>query len=364
MLSFFGGNPVSQKGEMDLADKKKESPRVIITFNGKKHTLEEWTKQETAADKERQLNWNHAFPKNPDTADRESPYINNKPSRIKSYLRVRHVFGRKKIKWPAGGRTIRETLYPVRHFLLPAAAAIVVGLSIGLSMLLVFTGQTGPGQGAWTSGTGRSATAGQSLSPVTNQSLGLSVYVIQSGVYSTQAAAGQAAGQLRNNGAAAVTFNQGTTDIFISAASTAAGAAKLAGYFKNQGIPVYQKNIQFSASANPAVLKDGSAAAFAAQGKALMQDLLKISEEAVNNHFSPSGQALAQMDRLLNSWKLPNAGSLSSRDGQIAENFRKSAVTAASRAHAMQAKGTGTSFSTYQQSLLETIMLYRDLIAK
>lgn len=351
---------------MDLDDQKKKSPQVIIRFNGEKHTLEEWAKRETAADKEKDLDWSRAFPKNPDTADRDdSIYKHHKANRTEPYFHIGRMFGRRKTNWLPGRRAIRGTLYTVRYFWLPAAAAVIVGLSIGLSMLLVFTGQNRPEQAAWTSGTVRSSTAGSSLSsPLTQRSLALSVYVVQTGVYATQTAAGQAASRLRNEGVAAVTFKQGNADIFISAASTASGAAKLAGYFKNQGIPVYQKNVQFSASANPAVLKDSRTASFAARGRALVQELLQISEEAAGNRFFPSSQAVAQMDRLLKDWKLPAAGALSGSNRQTAVNFQKSVNTAASRARAMRAKGTGATFNSYQQSLLEAIMSYRDLIGK
>lgn len=365
VLSCFGRNPVSLRGEMDLADKKKKSPQVIITFNGKKHTMEEWTKKETAADKEKLLNWNSAFPENQNRAGISHPQGQKLPDRVKSYLRVKHIFSRERKKWRPGRPMIHEAVYLVRHFWLPAAAAVVIGLAIGLTMLMIFAGQTQSVGAAWTARTGSSGAAAQSApASASSRDLGLSAYVIQAGVYSTKAKAAQAAAQLQNNGSAAIMVDRGTTAIFIGAASAKPGAAKLDGYYKSQGIPAYQKSLQFNASAKPAVLKTGSAATFIVQGKALMQNLLEISDEAINGNFSLSGQTVVKMDKLINAWKLPDGGSLNSAGRSLAVNLQKQAGVAASMAHTLQVKKSGASFNAYQQSLLETIILYGELIKK
>ncbi|RYM06852.1 hypothetical protein EWH99_01255 [Sporolactobacillus sp. THM7-7] len=339
-----------------MDQKKPKKPDVFVTFNGRKHTLEEWTRKETAAEKE-ELDWKASFP------SLEKPSGEKQPSVEKSNrfnLPFPRIGRRRKKRGRSKPSLLHESALAAKLFWLPAAAAIVVGLVIGLSLLMVFTGQN-EADGTWTGKSGTALSGNENgAKRLKSTDLNLDVSIIQAGVYTEKQSADRAAADLQSRGIPAVTVEEDQTAVFIGAAGPGAEGRELIGYYKRQGLPVYQKSWEIHPIEQSEILENGRAAAFAVEGKTLIQALLDLSGEAAGGQFSP--QTIKRADKLLGSWAPSSQESISQAMKEKMNAFKEQTAAAADQARVLQKKKSDESFASYEKALLEAIVLYRQLI--
>ncbi|MFT8873052.1 MAG: hypothetical protein ABF868_12335 [Sporolactobacillus sp.] len=324
-------------------DPKKQSP-VTVFFNGEKLTLEEWTRRETAAGKQPPLDWSSAFPKK--AVDKPAPHsfdsVKSHSARFTHGDMLRHC---------------RRAGHVLRLLLLPAGAAILIGLAIGLTLLLFFSGQSEKKSNTWV--TEAAPTAG--VSAVTAKQLTVSEFLLQSGVYSNQTKAQQAAAALRRQGLAVVTGGSGQTALFIAGCSSAAAASEQAAYYKKKQVPVYQKQVQFIPSKRAAVLSDPLSGQFAAAAHAF---ILKLIDESTMHNSVPSVseqtlRRLTALDTRLQQTALPVR---SRRLGTLAANLKSEGLRALTHAEGVLKQPTDAHYAAFQQSVLNFTALYQDFI--
>ncbi|RYL93874.1 SPOR domain-containing protein [Sporolactobacillus sp. THM7-4] len=347
-----------------MPENKRKSPHVMVTFNGKKQTLDEWTKRETAADKEKLLNWETAFPENEDNNGSSALPDGAHPSPAGKTCSERRPFGGKKRRKILKQSPVYRTALAIKLFWLPVTAAIVVGMITGLTLLIVFTSQYKTGNNHLTHPQeSLQPVVQQGAVPISSRNLELSVFVVQAGVYSSKASADQAASHLRAQGAATIEVKNGKTAIYIGATRTESQARSMAEIYQKQNIPAYQKSWETSVPARPMVLRDSRIAAFTVQGKSLIESLLAASGEASGGKYSPSEKSLSQVDKLLKGWNYPQTGDgISGREKKLMKALRARAIEAAGEVHSLKTRGDNASFNAFQQKLLETIALYDQLI--
>ncbi|SFG05883.1 SPOR domain-containing protein [Sporolactobacillus nakayamae] len=331
-----------------MSELKKKTPRVTITFNGKKHNLEEWTRQETAADKDKSLNWNAAFSEERTTTEHHTQPVTDDDAFVKQkYSFFRHNKKRRPVlSIPSG------TWQTIHHFWLPAVAAIVVGLVIGLSMLMIFSDQNTKVKDTWADNPKKTQSDGASEA-VKAVNLNLPVYMIQAGLFGSNSKAKQVAEQLKSKGPAAVMQVSGGSAIFVGVSQTEVGADQLLAHFKKKGMTVFKKQmtIQSDSAAEKSKLKANEALTY----KKIISALLSISEKSKNGSAAPDANYLKTVDKLYSSVakqarsaETDHVFSQVKQTKTIAQNL----VSNSSEEH----------FFAFQQDLLETISEYNALI--
>jgi hypothetical protein len=330
-----------------VSELKKKTPRVTITFNGKTHNLEEWTRQETATDKDKSLNWNAAFSEERTTMEHHAQPITDDDA----FVKQKHSFFRNNKKRHLVLSKPSGTWHTIRLFWLPAVAAIVVGLVIGLSMLMIFSDQNTKVKDTWADGQKKTQNDGSSEA-VRNVNLNLPVYMIQAGLFGSSSKAKQVAEQLKSQGPAAVMQVSRGTAIFVGVSQTEAGADQLLAHFKKTGMTVFKKQMTIqSESAEKSKLKANEALSY----KKIISALLSISEKSKNGTTAPDANYLKTVDKLYSSVSKQTRGTKPERMLAQVKQTRTTArnlVSDRSEAH----------FFTFQQNLLETVSEYNALI--
>ncbi|MFT8391657.1 MAG: hypothetical protein ABF683_10270 [Sporolactobacillus sp.] len=335
-----------------MAEDRKNHEPIHIRFNGETHTLDEWTKKESAADKEHFLDWSDAFPEMHDESAQQRepvpyhpkkgrpPFLHGSPSRLHP--------------------SVRQIFHLLRLFLLPAASAIIIGQANVFTMLLLFSGQKQQTSSTW-QGTEAQASSAQTH-PINDENIQITTYLLQAGVYSTKDKAQEAASLLRGKGLAVLTGGSKETALFIAAARKSSGAQQLAAYYKSQGVVVYQKQLRFKAAKKPAVLQNKKNSVFVLTTRAMI--LLMATDPSIGSggkihpQLSVPKQLQTQADRL----QKISVQTDSPRLASMVSAIKKTAQHAETRAKASADAQTGQSFASYQEALLELIALYQGLI--
>ncbi|WP_100488718.1 SPOR domain-containing protein [Sporolactobacillus pectinivorans] len=328
----------------------RHKPDVIIKFNGQAHSLEQWVKKETAAERERLPESNRT---SSEKAERKASIV-DQPGYLAHYQKNKTIRGRK--------RTFRasQILKIISHFWLPGAAAIVIGLVIGLTMLTAFSGKGNTGSAAWSERLSTSSINVPS-GKITGKSLELSIYVIQTGVFSTKERASQVAGNLRREGFSALTAGNNPTAVLIGGAFSKKGAGQLENYYKNRNIPAYQKYLQIQVQNSSKVLKNDKQAILTLKAKTFVQTLLTAAEENSGGQ-NVSDKTVRQMVSILDDWKRTDPGPKNASEQMLVGNMETVAGQAVTQAQALQHTKSGENDERLQQSALEMVALYQNLI--
>jgi hypothetical protein len=331
-----------------MSELKKKTPRVTITFNGKKHNLEEWTRQETAADKDKSLNWNAAFSEERTTMKHHTQPIADDDA----FVKQKHSFFRNNKKRRPVLSKSSGTWHTIRLFWLPAVAAMVVGLVIGLSMLMIFSDQNTKVKDTWADGQKKTQSDGASEAAKAIN-LNVPVYMIQAGLFGSSSKAKQVAEQLKNQGPAAVMQVSGGTAIFVGISQTEVGADQLLAHFKKKGMTVFKKQmtIQSDSAAEKNKLKVNETLIY----KKIIIALLSISEQSKNGAAAPDAKYLKTVDKLYSSVSKQARGTKTDR---VLAQVNQTRTTA----HNLVSDSSEEHFFTFQQNLLETVSEYNALI--
>lgn len=338
-----------------MSDNKKQAPHVTVTFNGKKHNLDEWTRKETAADKDKSLDWNTAFSTELKSVDEHAHAPSHLLTDQDAFVKRKHSLFRGKRIWRPKQHQISGAVRIIRFFWLPAAAAVVVGLVIGLSMLTIFSQQNHAVKDTWAN-SGKSPQTEEKSQAIQNQDLNLSVYLIQAGLFGSKSKADQIASQLRNHGPSILMATPGGTAIFVGVAETDAGASQLLTRDKDQGLTVFKKQMQFQPATG--FLNNKKQANSALDGKKLMLAFLAASEESQNGASSPSKKTMQNMDRLYEKCRTNAA---STNDNTVGR-FLASVDQSKNAAQKLAASHSEAQFVQFQQSLLESVSEYGVMI--
>lgn len=334
---------------VDMPEKNKKMPQVTITFNGKKHTMEEWTRRETAADKDKSLDWNAAFSEEHVPTDRQTQTIVDEDA----FVKPKHFILNRRKKWHSSSSKSFGPLATIRFIWLPAAAALVVGLAIGLTMLMIFNEQNPKSNDTWTSNNESAQSGKESSEAVSKNDLNLSVYVIQAGLFGSTDKAEQIASELRNHGPAAVMPVTGGTAIFVGVAQTDAGATQLLAHFKGLGMTVFKKKIPIKASQT--ILKKQAQSDAALDNKKLIQELLSLMEQSKNGTRAANANSLKTVDKLYQN-------AAKSAENTKAKSLLNHARMARQAIGKVSNENYSAQFLALQQELLNTLADYNDLV--
>lgn len=250
---------------------KKKEEEVIVTFNGRNHTLKELAKMETAAaDDELSKDWFSSKEDEPEAFSypEDLPYYEETPSPVKPKF---ITFKRKpKMFKPTTKRkkTPQKPRYFSKHqnsgfklptipknFWLPFFSAIVVGLGLGFSMLIYFSNnahQTSTQQSTTgaTPSSSTAQTANQSTSASTTAisvdatDLSIQTDVVQTSAVKTKALANTNANNISKLGLPVVeTAKQGNGLIYLFSgiSNSMSEATQIGNIYTGDGAQVYPK---------------------------------------------------------------------------------------------------------------------------
>jgi hypothetical protein len=110
-----------------LAKDNREHEDVIVAFNGKDHKLKEWTRKEKAAtDDDPSLNWRKVFEEHTPKTNMGEPA----PTGFVPY---------KKVKKKRRKTSTAPIILLFKQFWIPFLSAVIVGLGIGFTVLIMFS---------------------------------------------------------------------------------------------------------------------------------------------------------------------------------------------------------------------------------
>ena len=344
-----------RKGRMSVVKRKSQRQQqtnsqddVIVSFNGKEHRLEEWSKKElAAADEDHSLNWRKTFaeqtPSRPDEHKESAPAL-VKPKRKKR----RKITNRHTTQRPFSEGVLINFF---KSFWVPFITAIIVGLGIGFTVLILFSDKSqAPNQETATEVVAdHKGTNGTSAANV-NQGgqLDLSIQVIQEGLFSSQSAAQKEMDDIKdeyNVPAAAIKQND-QYSVLIGLTNDEAIRDTLKNDFTERSMDVFGKKWDFKAGdiqASKAVYE------YLTTGNALFHELLADSSAIIANN-SLDKTKLDKLEESLNEWNVPNDSSLSTSTKEEIKTFNNILKTAFSQ---IQDGESG------QQPLLDALSLYQ-----
>ncbi|MCO7175525.1 hypothetical protein ACFP7A_00980 [Sporolactobacillus kofuensis] len=336
-----------------MPEKKQQKPHVTVMINGEKHSLDEWTRTETAADKDTSLDWHGAFSSHEHTLQSEQsrtfsdrdhdPLSRHKPTLFK-----------KKKGWKTNQNQHMRPLRMIRMFWLPGTAAIVVGLVIGLSMLMILSEQNNMIKGSRLGKSSVNTT--EEAQTVQRRNLNLSVYMIQAGVFESRSTATQMATKLKEQGSAAVMPTSEGTAIFVGISKTATGSEPLLMHNKQLGMTVFKKQIAIK----PTSLFQGDdrRATVAYYGNKLIMTMLDLSDQVELGKKSPSSRTIKTMEKWYTICKQKGS---SVKDPET-NRFLTDLSLAREAAKTVSFGYTDDHFAHYQQTLLESVIEYNRFI--
>ncbi|WP_028982586.1 SPOR domain-containing protein [Sporolactobacillus terrae] len=326
-----------------MTARNNKTPQVTVSFNGEKHALEEWTRKETAADQDKSLDWIGAF-------SDENDELQQQPKKISTDS---NAFTEKKQppaknKWQSAHKKPMTKLRMIRFIGLPAAAALVVGLVIGMSLLMVLNEQAPKEKNTWASGAQSNQQTGTST--IASSDLNLSLYLIQAGLFGSPAKAKQIASQL--NAPAVVMPVTGGNAIFVGAAQNEKEADQMIKAFEGNGMDVFKKKMTLQAAA--AAAKDQNKAKTARAAKKMIQQYLALSAQP--NRIAASGQNVLQtVDKLYKSVSGLKSDRATKQVMDDLKQMRAAAAQLATDSSTQQA-------AAFHKCLLESIAHYNALI--
>lgn len=342
-----------------MDNKKKRKTNMVIHFNGGTYDLNEWTAREEAADKERQLDWKGAFPdyRSKDrTAEKTGSSLSDRNL-------AEHPAGQMPPAEKDGRISIDvgQIARRIRSYWLPGTAALVVGIAIGLSLLSVLPGKNTAVNPVWPQNP--SVTAAQAGSQsVQPGSLSRTITVIQTGVFSSRRLADIAVAGLKQQGIAAVAAGQKTpVSVLIGTAVSAQSADDLLKKYQSRQLPVYKKQIHISPPNSTAPLK-GTAAGYSEKANRLLTDLYQISDRMVSGDRTGLQKLYSQVTGSRAALRQVNVSGQKPAELNLMTVFDQDADQAIHVLQSALKSGKDADFTLLQQSLLELIAAYQDLV--
>ncbi|WP_010630337.1 hypothetical protein [Sporolactobacillus vineae] len=339
-----------------MDNKKSHKTGTIIRFNGAKYNLDEWTAREEAAEKERQLDWQHAFSDHGEekrSTERIDPSL---PDRRK---KAQPTMG--KLKQTAGRNAgFTGAVRRFKRYWLPGAAALVVGLAIGLSLLSVFSGTNSVAGSVWPRSPAASPVSAGSIA-IQAGSLSQTFTVIQTGVFSTRKLADVAVTGLKQQGFAAVAAGEKPVSVLIGTSVSAQSADDLLNKYRSRHLPVYKKQIRIGPKSGKKLLK-GPSAAYAEKANLLLKDLYQASDRLASGNRNAQQNLFSQVQGSRAALRQINVSGLKTADLNRLTLFDQDADHAVRILESTLKNGRETDFTALQQSLLELIAAYQDLV--
>lgn len=342
-----------------MDNNKNQKTGMVIRFNGVKYNLDEWTAHEQAAEKEHQLDWQGAFPdrapenQSADKINSDSPKQNfpeqsrpDQTDRLEKTVRVKAGF--------------REIGRRIRHYWLPGAAALVVGITIGLSLLSVFPGKNTAANPAWPQNqTASSASSGTGT--IRPGQLSQTFTVIQTGVFSTRQLADVAVAGLKQQGVAAVAAGTKPVSVLIGTSVSAQSTDSLLKKYHARNLPVYKKRIRIEPKNGQASLKS-PIAAYALKANDFLSSLYQASDQLSSGNRNGLQKIVGQVAGNRAALRQMNASEQKTADLTRITLFDQNADHAVRALQSVLRSGNEMDFTALQQSLLELIAAYQDLV--
>ncbi|GAY75128.1 SPOR domain-containing protein [Sporolactobacillus inulinus] len=325
-----------------MTARNNKTPQVTVSFNGEKHVLEEWTRKETAADQDKSLDWIGAFSDENDELQQPKKISTDSNAFTEKKQPLLKNKGHSARKKPM------TKLRMIRFVGLPAAAALVVGLVIGMSLLMILNEQAPKEKNTWASGAQSNQQAGTST--IASNDLNLSLYFIQAGLFGSSAKAKQIASRL--NAPAVVMPVTGGNAIFVGAAQSEKEADQMIKAFEGNGMDVFKKKMTLQAAA--AAAKDQNKAKAAHAAKKMIQEYLALSVQP-NRSTASSQNALRTVDKL---YKSISGLKVDREAKQVMDDLKQTRAAAAQLATDSRAQQA----AAFHKCLLETITHYNALI--
>lgn len=273
------------KERSSLTKTRKNQEDVIVTFNGKNHRLKDWMKIEKAAvDDDASLNWRKVF-------EEHTPKPDNSESAPTGFVPYKKV-KKKRLHKPNYGF---GQLF--KMFWIPFLSAVVVGLGIGFTVLLMFSDHKTNHAKAPEAPEAVATSAELKVNTLDGTPFSMTVQVLQENSYKTEAGAKEDLSQLKENEKpGAVLKENGNYKVIVGLAKDEATRKQLANTFG--GMALYGKAFSFSPKA---VRTSQQVGEFLIDGKNLMMAMVPLStEKALGKKID--GTKLSVLNEKLNHW--------------------------------------------------------------
>lgn len=335
----FGEEDRSGKERSSLADRNRSDEEIIVTFNGKDHTLEEWTKKQAAVRKQDKtpLNWRKVF------ADQVPVTRRDQREAAAGFSANRNFKGRRP------GRFLAPLL--IKFFGVPFVAAVIVGLAIGFTVLIMLSSHDKKirNPSVATAGQVAGETPGKKVKADAPQ-LDLTVHAVQANTFSTAEGANEQVQTLKNLGVPAAVVRDGQRyDVFIALAGSESGRKKLVA--KYESLKPFGKTwaVRF-----PAAGLSEATARYLETGRILLLDLIRLSaDKALDQKVDQ--KALADVQTTLNGWTAAANVKMADNLKEDLTSFKGAIESAYSHIENREDQDAG------QQSLLDAVRLYQTI---
>jgi len=329
-----------------------ENEDIIVSFNGKEYRLQEWTKKQVAATEEdRSLDWKKAFQdqrrmNERDDSELASTVITSQHKKKKN---------KRKNRLASGDHTAPMTFLIFLNYLwIPFLTAIIVGLGIGFTVLILFSHNDRTSENVGVEGGGHQvATHAKNASNSSQKakSLSLSLIEIQGGVFSTQKAAEARVSELtETNGIPSTVIEEGSRyAVFIGIVSSDTARARLQNTLTSKGIDMYSEDWSYHIQTLHATdlmyrnLKDGKAAFLAC----LHASSQRLAAE------KPSQSSLHKAQQSVSRFQLPNQ---SQAEATLRSQLKMFHDKLSAAFNQIKSGGTG------QQPLLDALSSYQKIV--
>jgi hypothetical protein len=342
-----------------MDNNKNHKTGMVIRFNGATYNLDEWTAHEEAAEKEHQLDWQGAFPDQaqgtrsadkliPDSSKQNFPE-KNRPGEMEHPVRTVSV--------KTGLKAISRR---IRHYWLPGAAALVVGITIGLSLLNVLPGKNTAVNPAWPQNQAVSSVS-SGTGVIRPSQLTQTFTVIQTGVFSTRQLADVAVAGLRQQGIAAVAAGKKPVSVLIGSSVSAQSADDLLKKYRVRNLPVYKKLVRIGPKNSQASLKS-PIAGYALKANLFLSSLYQVSDQLLAGNRNGLQKVAGQVTDSRVALRQVNATEQKPADLNRITQFDQNANRAVMAMQSVLKSGKESNLTALQQSLLELIAAYQDLV--
>jgi hypothetical protein len=333
-----------------MVNKKNHKTGMVIHFNGAEYNLDEWTVREEAAEKEHQLDWQGAFP---DHGERKASVEQIDPSltdRQETVQRQKHD----------GRNGFTGVVRRFKRYWLPGAAALVVGTAIGLSLLSVFSEKDTVTGSVWPQNSPAFPASSGSIA-IQADSLSQTFMVIQTGVFSNRKLADVAVAGLKQQGFPAVAAGKDPVSVLIGTSVSAQSADDLVKKYHDRHLPVYKKQIRIGPKSGRKLLK-GPAAGYAEKANRFIKDLYQASDRLASGNRNVQQSLISRVQGSRAALRQINVSGLKTADLNRLTLFDQDADRTVRILEASLKNGGEKDFMALQQSLLELIAAYQDLV--
>ncbi|MTT31754.1 hypothetical protein GMB86_06970 [Terrilactibacillus sp. BCM23-1] len=357
-------------------DKDKKRPDITILINGKEHDMGDWVNSETAATQsEKTLNWRESFHEEQDAykeRERENEdfaaghefnrhYQLNKKKRksLTKRKKVHNGYAKKK-KNMTNSPTISLNSW------IPIFAAVIVGLGLGFSLLMYFSGQQESSKKALEAQTvNGTPNSNEAQAASKTYDLNQELYVIQAGVFSDSAQANKKIKQLNKKKVAAALFeNNGQYSVMIQMSTNQKQNDQLAKLYKKKHISTYTKSFTIKNN-NSTLLKNNAVASFMYKGKDLVQQLMSVIQTMrLSGGKTDVSQKVKKMTVSKVKWELPSTQlkTMSSQNQRDIKSFYNDLTNAIIQVNALKDDWNDQRGYQCEQNIIQALSKYERIL--